>query len=92
MIGVATATKVHSMPIRFRLKLGLVPGPLWCVNLRSSTEGLGDYRWRKLRKQIVDECGGKCVICGSDQRLHGHEVWRYVEKKRVGSAHSSASK
>jgi hypothetical protein len=72
--------------LRFKLRIDLVPGPLSTVNLRSSTEGLGDYRWRKLRKQIVEECGGKCVICDSDQRLHGHEVWRYDEKKRVGRA------
>jgi hypothetical protein len=64
----------------------LVPGPLWGVNLRSNTEGLGTYRWRKLRKHAIQECGGKCVICGSDQRLHGHEVWKYEEKKTVGRA------
>lgn len=63
----------------------MVPGPLWGRNLRSA-EGIGEYRWKKLRRQAIDECGGKCVICGSSERLHGHEVWRYQERKTVGQA------
>lgn len=74
------------MASRLRLRIDLVPGRLWGVNLRSQTEGLGDYRWRKLRKQLVEACGGACMICDSSQRLHGHEVWKYEERKTIGRA------
>jgi hypothetical protein len=40
----------------------------------------------KLRKQAMTACDGKCVICGSTQKLHGHEVWKYEERKTVGRA------
>jgi hypothetical protein len=71
---------------RFKLKLDLVPGPLWGVNLRSPIHGLGKGRWTTFRKRLVATSDGNCVICGSSEKLHGHEVWRYEEKKRVGKA------
>ncbi len=64
----------------------MVPGPLWGVNLRSDTDGVGKHRWRKLRGLAIERCGGKCAICGSPEKLHGHEVWKYEEKKTVGRA------
>ena len=70
----------------YKLQLDLVPRKLWEYNLRSQEHGLGQYRWRKLRSALIDEHGCACSICGSDERLHGHEVWRYQEKKRSGLA------
>lgn len=64
----------------------MVPQPLWGVNLRSDTEGIGKSRWRKVREQAIEACGARCAICGSSEKLHGHEIWRYVEKKTVGYA------
>lgn len=74
------------MVARFKLRVDMVPGDLWGRNLRSDAEGIGQYRWKKLRKRIIEECGGKCAICGSIEKLHGHEVWKYEEKKRFGRA------
>jgi len=74
------------MSRRFKLRIELVPKPLYGRNLRSETEGIGVSRWRRLRLQAVEACGGKCVVCGSTDKLHGHEVWQYEEKKTVGIA------
>jgi hypothetical protein len=74
------------MARRLKLRLDLVPEPLWEMNLRSPIHGLGRDRWNKLRKGIVQQYGDKCVICGSSEKLHGHEVWKYEEKKRAGKA------
>jgi hypothetical protein len=74
------------MPSRFRLQVDMVPRPLWGVNLRSNIDGLGRNRWEKVRQQAIETCGGKCTICGSAEKLRGHEVWKYEEKKTVGRA------
>jgi hypothetical protein len=79
----AVGDAVHT---RFKLQVDMIPEPLWGMNLRSATDGLGKHRWKKVRNQAIEECGGKCAICGSTQKLHGHEVWRYEEKKAVGKA------
>jgi hypothetical protein len=71
---------------RLKLRLELVPKPLYGRNLRSDIEGIGRARWKRLRLQTIDVCGGKCVICGATDKLHGHEVWKYEEKKTVGTA------
>jgi len=70
---------------RFRLRIELVPAPLWGVNLRSNMIGLGPYRWLKLSRAIRTELGC-CSICGGRKRLHGHEVWQFNEKIRSGVA------
>lgn len=74
------------MAQRLKLRLQLVPSNLWEFNLRSEEHGLGLYRWRKLRKDLVNECQGRCCICGSTEKLHGHEVWLYKEAGRLGVA------
>lgn len=74
------------MARRLKLRLDLVPLPLHGRNLRSKTEGIGEGRWKRLRLFAIEQCGGKCVICGGADMLNGHEVWKYEEKKRVGLA------
>jgi hypothetical protein len=72
-------------PRRLKLKIELIPKPLWGKNLRRG--GLGKYRWDKLRRQLIDKDGARCIICGAtDRKFHGHEVWDYREKKTVGTA------
>ena len=71
---------------RLKLRLELVPKHLHRRNLRSETEGIGQARWKKLRLQSIEACGGKCIICEGTDKLHGHEVWKYDEKKTVGTA------
>jgi hypothetical protein len=73
------------MVSRLKLRIELVPKPLWGRNLRSSY-GLGKARWDKLRGKLIESNGARCAICGKTERLHGHEVWAYREKKTVGTA------
>jgi hypothetical protein len=68
-----------------KLHVEMVPQPIWGMNLRSKG-GLGRYRWEKLRKSILAERGPTCVICASADQPHGHEVWKYEEKRRTGIA------
>ena len=69
-----------------KLRIELVPKKLWEQNLRLK-DGLGKYRWDKLRREIIEKNGPRCTVCGStDRKLHGHEVWDYREKKTVGTA------
>jgi hypothetical protein len=72
-------------PGRLKLRIELVPKRLWGLNLRSSN-GLGKARWDKLRHRLIETNGARCAICGSTERVHGHEVWAYREKKTVGTA------
>jgi hypothetical protein len=69
-----------------KLRIELVPKPLWGRNLRSN-DGLGKKRWDKLRHKLVESDGARCAICGNtEKKLNGHEVWDYREKKTVGTA------
>jgi hypothetical protein len=71
--------------IRLKLRIELVPKPLWEQNLRSN-DGLGKARWDKFRRKLIETDGARCAICGSAEKLHGHEIWAYREKKTVGTA------
>ncbi|QIG97605.1 hypothetical protein [Bradyrhizobium sp. 6(2017)] len=73
------------MPGKNKLRLELIPGPLWRQNLRCNVVGLGPGRWLKLSR-ATRAALGKCTICGGADRLHGHENWKYVEKPRSGVA------
>jgi hypothetical protein len=76
----------NSAPASLMLQIELVPKRLWEQNLRSS-EGLGKARWDKLRRELIKERGARCEICGAiRQRLNGHEVWDYREKKTIRTA------
>jgi hypothetical protein len=68
-----------------KLSVEMVPEPIWGMNLRSD-DGLGRYRWGKLRKAIIAERGMSCTICGSEDQPHGHEIWKYEEKRKTGVA------
>jgi hypothetical protein len=63
-----------------KLLLGVrpIPKPLHGVNLRSS---LGDYRWRKLRRSLLDDAARQCDLCGklveNSSKLNGHEEWYF---------------
>lgn len=69
------------MPAKERkLKICLVPAPLWNFNLR---EFLSQHHWRKLRLAYMAEHGEHCQTCGAPPKPkpqrghHGHEVWEY---------------
>jgi len=69
---------LQAMPGRNKLRLELIPGPLWKLNLRSNVVGIGLDRWIKLSK-ATRAALAKCTICSGTGRLHGHENWKYVE-------------
>ena len=73
------------MPRRNKLRLELIPKPLWGQNLRSNVVGIGPGRWLKLSRSTRSAVG-KCSVCGGTERLHGHENWKFVEKPRSGVA------
>lgn len=58
-----------------------MPEPLWGINLRSK-DGLGKDRWDALRRELKESEQTSCVICGSTDRLHGHEVWEYRDRPK----------
>lgn len=71
---------------RLKLKVELVPKPLWQRNLRSR-EGVGKKRWDKLRRELIKEHGAHCAICGAtESTLEGHELWDYRENEAAGTA------
>ena len=70
---------------RWKLRIDMVPEPLWRMNLRSNG-GLGKHRWKNFRAEIIAKRGLKCAICKSLDRPHGHEIWKYEERQRTGTA------
>lgn len=74
-------------PAPLRLHTEMVPEPLWYRNLRSA---IGKKRWFRLRDAATTYRGRECEICGrkerGKERLHGHEVWSYDEKRKTGTA------
>jgi hypothetical protein len=53
---------------------------------RTLRDALGKWRWDKLRNKLKEATGAHCAICGSTERLHGHEVWAYREKNGIATA------
>src|SRR5688500_5160974 len=71
---------------RLKLRIELIPKPLWEQNLRLN-HALGKGRCDKLRRRQIEERGARCAICGAtDRKLHGHEVWDYRERRTRGTA------
>jgi hypothetical protein len=66
-----------------RLKIELIPRPLWGQNLRTI---MGTTQWRRLTV-MLDKEKPCCAICGSLQGpLQAHEEWDYEEGKSSGVA------
>ena len=71
------------MSLQLKLKIELVPSPLWYRNLRKS---IGQYKWRKKKKEFYETFGHTCQICGSEQKsLQLHEKWNYDDEKHIQS-------
>jgi hypothetical protein len=69
-----------------RLKIELIPRPLWGKNMRAE-QFMGLTQWRKLRAKLVADSKPGCAICGNREgSLQGHEEWDYVESKGSGIA------
>jgi hypothetical protein len=83
-------TESHSKPLKrksttdLRLKIELIPKPLWTQNLRTK---LGKKGWSNLRNAVAAQSKKHgCAICGNLAPLQGHEVWDYVETETTGTA------
>jgi hypothetical protein len=63
-----------------RLEIDMVPTSSWGKSLKNL---LSKSKWDKLRKAAHEANGGKCEICGSTQKLHGHEHWEFDEGTEV---------
>lgn len=66
-----------------KLRVELVPSTCWLSNVRSY---MSDHFWRKLSKEIAEDSGQRCMVCGGRGRRHAvecHEAWYYDEQRRV---------
>ncbi len=64
-----------------KLRIELVPRPLWCKSLRCLLPG---EIWDKIWVKYYGKHGGKCEVCGWPKRpLHLHEEWKYDDKKHI---------
>ena len=66
-----------------KLEVELVPRPLWRINLRSK---LSRQEWKKLRAEVIAARGLSCAICQSEDQPQAHEVWKYRENRKTGTA------
>ena len=57
-----------------KLTIELVPDSAWNQNIRSI---LPNGAWEKIRQEVLEKSGNKCVICGARGKLNCHEVWEY---------------
>lgn len=65
---------------KLKLAIELVPETCWYSSLRKE---MPRKRWDKFRKEIIERSGNKCEICGSEDKLHCHEIWKYDDKFRL---------
>lgn len=72
-----------------RLRIELVPPPLWGKNLRSY---LTDSRWANLREAVRQIADFTCEICGekasreNELGVNAHEDWRYDDARSSSTA------
>jgi hypothetical protein len=65
----------------FKLKIELVPSPLWYRSLRSL---VSPAVWDNIRHGVYGKGGYKCAICGyAGGKLYCHEVWLYDDELHV---------
>jgi hypothetical protein len=68
-------------PAGLRLPIELVPASAWGQNLRAL---LPEPEWQALRRRVVTNAAGRCMICGArSRRLHCHEVWQWDDERHV---------
>jgi len=76
-VAIKPRDEIPEPPLKLRIEK--VPQPIWKMNLRHETLGLGKHRWDKLRKTIIEDKGAVCAICGDTEKPRAHEVWEYRE-------------
>jgi len=66
-----------------KLRIELVPSPLWRLNLRSR---LTRSKWKRLRERILQKEGLKCSVRGREAEskdLNCDEIWDYDDKHHM---------
>jgi hypothetical protein len=63
-----------------KLEIDMVPTSSWGKSLKKL---LPQSKWDKLRKAAHVANGGRCEVCGSTQKLHGHEEWEFDEVTEI---------
>ena len=66
-----------------KLRVELVPSTCWPSNVRS---WMRDPVWRKLAKEVAQDNGQRCIVCGGRGQRHAvecHEAWHYDEQRHV---------
>lgn len=61
---------------------GMIPASIWGQNLRS----LYRDRWKKLSREIREQCGHRCQICGGAS-MGCHEEWEYEYNASASSGY-----
>jgi len=72
---------------RLRLRVNMIPQPLFGHNLRKYLPKAG---WLQLRKDLISQRGCRCELCGTsigtESEVDAHEEWEYDAKKRPARA------
>src|SRR5437879_3488718 len=69
------------MPKDLKLKIELVPKPIWYSNMRTN---MSRAAWDKIRKDVYAEYNRRCGICqASNSGLNCHEKWGYDGEKHI---------
>ena len=72
--------EAENRAMHFKLKIELVPSPLWYKGLRSK---VSPEVWDKIRYEVYRASGNKCVVCGASGKLYCHEVWAYDDDSHI---------
>jgi len=62
-----------------KLEILMVPPSSWGYTLANTLE---KSKWDKIRREVYNEAGYKCELCGNyKEELHCHEHWIWNDKK-----------
>lgn len=67
------------------MEIELIPVKVWYSSIQDfCRKNKKINEWRKIKKEIVEEEGKCCWICGKEgSRLEAHEFWEYDDKKNI---------
>jgi len=66
---------------KLKLEIELVPSTVWYQSLYRL---LPREVWNNIRKEVIEENGRKCQICGETEGvINLHEIWKYDDKKHI---------
>ncbi len=63
-----------------KLEITPIPNSTWGVSLSGK---LPKDEWDKIRRECYRQADYQCEICGAEDTLFAHEIWRFDNKKRI---------